>query len=50
MFLIIGILIVGNEEGYFYLFFGKWDEVFRGDDVISVILKFLIIVYVGDSL
>uniref|UniRef100_A0A8W8NAK6 Uncharacterized protein n=1 Tax=Magallana gigas TaxID=29159 RepID=A0A8W8NAK6_MAGGI len=39
----------GNEEGYSYLPFGERDEVLRGDDVTSAVLKSPTTVYAGDS-
>lgn len=39
--------ILGNEEGYSYLPFGERDEVLRGDDVTSAILRSPTTVYAG---
>lgn len=46
---IITTFIVGNEEGYSYLPFGERDEVLRGDDVTSTVLKSPTTVYAGNS-
>lgn len=41
--------ILGNEEAYSYLPFGERDEVLRGDDVTSAVLRSPTTVYAGDS-
>lgn len=46
---IIQTWILGNEEAYSYLPFGERDEVLRGDDVTSAILRSPITVYAGDN-